>query len=254
MKKTLLTTATAAALAIGAFVILSSPAVASSPKAKFGAMKKALSAKQDKTMISMTVVGDANGKPKLKVMINGQLVDVPAGTPFEFHDGNKKFIVSPMRGFDDLSPEERAKLEKIIEKTLKEGDGASVTKTVIIDGQTYTGDEADKMIKQHGIKVKTGTGNFQGGGMGGVFIDVRGDADFTFNEADYSKMRFGSDENTLVLTPKKSGSVRYSLKMDPKTNLPSMVTMEKSKDGKWTKVNSSKFQYKPKANSNKIKV
>src|SRR5687768_11405508 len=50
MKKTVWTTAALASLlAVGAFTLFSSPAQASSPKAKFGAMKKALSARQDKT-------------------------------------------------------------------------------------------------------------------------------------------------------------------------------------------------------------
>jgi hypothetical protein len=246
MRKTIWTTATAAALAIGTFAILSTSAQATSPKAKFTAMKKALAARQERTMVSVTMTGDGTGQPKMKVMINGQLVDVPAGVPFEYHDGNKKIIINSSTNLDDLTPEQRAQMEKIIQQGSKGGrviisgpNGSSVSRTVIVNGRELKGKELDDFMKNKGIKFSGRTGD------GKTFIGVG--VDFTLDEKAYSNMKFGKDENTLFLTPRTRADVRYALAVDPKTNLPTTVTLQKSKAGKWTSVNSSKFQYKPKA-------
>jgi hypothetical protein len=244
MKKTIWTTAGAAALTLGILTVMSPSAEASTPSAKFSAMKKALKAKQTRTMISLRVMSDANGKPKTMMLVNSQLVEMKEGVPFEYHDGNKKIIVNASgSGFDGLTPEQKEHIQKMIKDTKSDGKPrTSVNRRIIVNGKELHGKEADEFMKAHGGSVKIRTG------LNGK--EARVDFNFSLDEGAYSKMMFGSNENTLLLVPKSRGDVRYALALDPKTNLPSTVILQKSKAGNWTSVKKSTFEYKTK----KVKI
>jgi len=237
MKKTVWTTAAAIALIVG-ITALSPVASAATAKSKFAAMKKALAAQQGK--VSLQISTDlSGGKPKTVAVINGHMVEIQDGVPFEFHDGNTSVSISSSfhsEGMENLTPEQRAQMEKMIQEAMANASQNS-SATVIINGKVLHGEEAAEYMRKHGGGIKITPNGL------GTRIDF--DFDFDFNEGAYSTMTFGGNENTLLLTPKKGTNTRYALVLDPKTNLPAKVTLQKSKAGKWTDVRNSSFQYKP---------
>jgi|GEM_PF-5260590 len=240
MKKTFLTSAAAAALILGISALLTSPAEASSAKAKFAAMKKALSSRQG---VKIQLSNDGGGATKTVVYINGQLMDVKDGVPFEYQDGNKKIVISTAtskEALDKLPPEQRAEMQRLIDEAIKQakagnGTATTVSKKVIVNGKEVTGEEAARILKSTGFNMQTKTSK------DGTGLEL--ELNFDFNEGSYSAMKFGSNENTLLLTPRKGLNTRYSVVLDPRTNLPSTLTLQKASAGKWKDVKVSRFRF-----------
>ena len=53
------------------------------------------------------------------------------------------------------------------------------------------------------------------------------------NEKHYDSIRFGKDQNELVLTQKGQANTRYVVKLDKKTSAPTYLTLQKSLKGQW---------------------
>lgn len=229
MKKTLVSIAGAVALAVGVTALISSNAQASSPKSKFAAMKKALVAKQSQTNIKLKLSLDSSQKPKTLALVNGRFIPAQDGVPFLYIDGNGARVKTSISDIEDLTPEQRAQIEKAAK-----GEG----RAIYINGTELSPEEAQAYLTEQGVRL-----NITRSGDG---LQLEFDFGFDFNENTYSKMSFGRNENTLLLTPKQHADIRYSVVLDPKTNLPSTVVQQRSKAGKWTTVSNSTFVYKPK--------
>ena len=53
------------------------------------------------------------------------------------------------------------------------------------------------------------------------------------NEAHYDSIRFGKDQNELVLTQKGKSDMRYLVRLDKKTSEPTYLTLQKNLKGQW---------------------
>lgn len=233
MKKTLWTTAAALVAAAAIVTVLVPRAEASSPKTKFAAMKKALLAKQQQANITFDFLASSK-EIKSIAFVDGRIVEAKGS--IEFTNDNPKIITDPEHAdLSHLSAEERAEIEKIIQQ-IKAGGDASGTE-FWVDGKKVSAEEAERLLKEHGVGLNMTTGP-----NGEVMFEFN----FNLDESSYSAMSFGSDENTLLLTPKKNKDTRYSVRLNPKTNLPYKVTLQSSKAGKWKDVRDSQVRYKVK--------
>ncbi len=56
------------------------------------------------------------------------------------------------------------------------------------------------------------------------------------NETHYDSIRFGKDQNELVLTQKGQSNTRYVVKLDKKTCAPTYLTLQRSERGQWEQI------------------
>jgi hypothetical protein len=228
MKKTLWTTAAALVAAAALVTVLVPRAEASSPKTKFAAVKKALLAKQAQANVTLEfLTPGGKGKP-------GPDIEMKAGS-FDFQGGGLIIIDPEHADLSHLSAEERSKIEAMMQKAL--ADGGTSGAEAWVNGEKVSIEEAQRLMKEYHVDLNVST-------TSGGDLEFR--FGFNFDEGSYSAMSFGSNENTLLLTPKKSKNTRYSLSIDPKTNLPFKVTLQSSKNGKWADVSKSQFHYQVK--------
>ena len=99
-----------------------------------------------------------------------------------------------------------------------------------------------------GKMVETSAVHFQevsGGGSGSrTFTASASDSmSVDLDAQKYQSIAFGMKPNTLVLAPKAKTNQRYVVSYDPKSNMPSKVQLESSKDGKWTVTRASKVSF-----------
>jgi len=66
-------------------------------------------------------------------------------------------------------------------------------------------------------------------------MSTGGHMSLDLNAAHYKEIRFGLNENSLVLTPATLADTRFTVKLNPATSIPLEVTKEQLKNGKWTK-------------------
>jgi hypothetical protein len=65
------------------------------------------------------------------------------------------------------------------------------------------------------------------------------------NEKHYASIRFGKDQNELVLTQKGTSDMRYVVKLDKKTSAPTYLTLQKSLKGQWELVKGKQVTFQP---------
>jgi len=75
---------------------------------------------------------------------------------------------------------------------------------------------------------------------------IHATATVSFDESDFSKIAFGKNKNTLVLTPKKQAGHKYEVLLDRKSKLPLTWTDFAKTANAWKQVGQDKFVYKPK--------
>ncbi len=63
------------------------------------------------------------------------------------------------------------------------------------------------------------------------------------NETHYDSIRFGKDQNELVLTQKGQTNMRYVVKIDKKTSAPTYLTLQKSERGQWELVQGKQVSF-----------
>ena len=197
MKRNIITSSVAAATIMVGFALISQSALASTPKAKFVAMKMAV--------LSTVVKGD-----KAWTIRDGQLVEYAVQSPS--HSGKPESV--PGYILDSEPIKATAPGSKVVITPGVRAGSASESET--------SGDQpAVKDIKiVQGYQLK---------------LDL--------NEAHYASIRFGHDQNELVLTQNGKSNTRFVVKLDHKTSAPTYLTLQMSEKGKWQVVQGRQVRF-----------
>ena len=186
MKRNIITSSVAAATIMVGFGLISQSAFASTPKAKFIAMKKAV--------LATVVKGD-----KAWTIRDGQLTEpVSDGKSFKVRGGP---LAEPVQ------------------------EGKSVEGYYLGPKPSNTA-PGTKVVKTPGVMAGT-AGSVVTRTVVGVPLRL------DLNEAHYDSIRFGKDQNELVLTQKGKLNTRYIVKLDNKTSAPTYLALQMSEKGQW---------------------
>ena len=205
------TAALALALAIMTMAPLS--ASAATPGATFAKMKKAVLAKAKQVdSLGIRIGKKDDGSIGTWVVVDGQLTEVPAsGTYHTTVDGKDVTVMTSTPDLSKLPPDVQAQVQKALADAIKNGTGVMMKKFVV-NGQEVDEETAHKLLQEQGIDLN-------------ISIDL--------NEGDYKSIAFGADRNHLVLSPKAAKDRKYVVTLDPKTELPSNVVLERLVKGQW---------------------
>lgn len=211
----------AAVLAL-ALALLPRPVDAATPKAAFAKMKTAVLAKaKQRTSLEIKVGQKPDGTVGGWVVLDGELTELPMNTTLRLDKDGKQISVSTaMTTSEDTSslpPEVQAAIKKAIEEAKANG-GASQTTTYSINGKEVDAATANRILQEHGIDLK-------------ISVDL--------DETHYRAISFGSDQNHLILSPKSASDRRYVVTLDPKSNLPKSVQLQKNNKGTWVALKQS---------------
>ncbi len=219
MSKILVSSLAAAGMA-AILVVAPKLAYGSSAHSTFVKMRSAvLASAQHELQFNIKIGNNPTEPVQTWVIDNGNFVELQPGRTYQSDQGGSKVIIIPPGGSADLSnlpPDVQKAVKDAMKKTAVSGsgqtDGSGAHVTATVNGTPTDIKDVKKLLRNQGI-------NFD------IKIDL--------NEGDYQSITFGKDAHTLVLLPKKDSHARTVVQLDPKSNLPTCLTLQRQVNGKW---------------------
>ncbi len=135
-------------------------------------------------------------------------------------------------------------MKKVVLATVVRSDRGSLvvrdSSWFVVDGQlieqvdnsmTFKPDESAKLVQGHAIDptkpVVPSQSKYETKTVAGFPLKL------DLNEKHYDSIRFGKDQNELILTQKGNSDMRYVVKLDKRTSAPTYLILQKSEKGLW---------------------
>lgn len=197
--------AVAAVAVVAAVNPMLRPANAARPMEKFAQMRSAvLSGARNLSNVKLQENASPDGTIETMMMVDSQVVK--SGQSVQVFSASANIHVS----------NQRPGQQTIIQDTTNQGIHSSeTTVTTYINGKQVDPGQVQSLLSHAGMSV-------------GINVDL--------NPADYQSISFGKNENTLVLSPKSDQSHRFVVQIDPKSNLPKSIVLERNQSESWVQV------------------
>jgi hypothetical protein len=204
-------TALAASLAVAALMAIPGRVQAAQPLATFTKMKQAVNSQVSKASQTNVIVGlqSSISKGKSWAVIDGQLIEITSTFEFQVPAGTHEVTVYE-------TTDDSGNTNPVIMLNTEQAPGPR--SVAIVNGKAVSLSEIQKMMKSAHASF-------------GMSVDL--------NASHYRQIAFGSDEHTLILTPRSGAAERTMVTLDANSDLPKAVVLEKQVNGKWVDIKKS---------------